>query len=110
MREWEVLYDCIRGLEKPFVIALNGLAAGSAFQVALLADFRIGHDGCQMGQPEINAGVDSNTGPWIMREMRGLSRMTAMALTGRMMPGSECHALALIQWIAPSDTVWEEIV
>src|SRR3546814_5570564 len=62
MREWEVLYDCIRGLEKPFVIALNGLAAGSAFQVALLADFRIGHDGCQMGQPEINAGVASNTG------------------------------------------------
>src|SRR3546814_11135506 len=27
MREWEVLYDCLRGLEKPFVIALNGLAA-----------------------------------------------------------------------------------
>ena len=34
--EWERLYDRIRSLSKPLIMALNGLAAGSAFQVALL--------------------------------------------------------------------------
>src|ERR1043166_3155633 len=42
MGEWDRLYDLIRSLSKPLVIALNGLAAGSAFQVALLGDIRIG--------------------------------------------------------------------
>ncbi|MFL5221425.1 MAG: enoyl-CoA hydratase/isomerase family protein, partial [Microvirga sp.] len=65
MREWEQLYDRLRSLSKPLVIALNGLAAGSAFQVALLGDMRVGHPGVTMGQPEINSGIASVTGPWI---------------------------------------------
>ena len=39
MGEWERLYDRIRSLSKPIIAALNGVAAGSAFQVALLCDF-----------------------------------------------------------------------
>src|SRR5690606_40760496 len=36
-------YNTMRRFGKPYVVALNGLAAGSAFQVALLADYRVGH-------------------------------------------------------------------
>src|SRR4051794_26235230 len=64
VNEWERLYDTIRSLSKPLIAALNGVAAGSAFQVALLCDFRIGHAGVRMGQPEINSGIASTTGPW----------------------------------------------
>ncbi|GAA5233355.1 enoyl-CoA hydratase/isomerase family protein [Verticiella sediminum] len=110
MREWEVLYDQIRAIPKPLVVALNGLAAGSAFQVALLADYRIGHDGCQMGQPEINAGVASNTGPWIIREMLGLARTYELALTGRMMSAAESHALGLINRLVPRERVLDESI
>src|SRR5262249_19584876 len=67
--EWEQLYDLIRSLSKPIIAALNGVAAGSAFQVALLCDFRVAHAGVRMGQPEIDSGIPSTTGPWIMREM-----------------------------------------
>src|ERR1700754_89906 len=75
MREWENYYDVLRSLSKPLIMALNGTAAGSAFQVALLGDIRVGHPGVRMGQPEINSGIASVTGPWIMREVLGLSRM-----------------------------------
>lgn len=57
MDEWKRLYGTIRGLSKPLIAALNGVAAGSAFQVSLLADFRIAHDGVKMGQPEIDSGI-----------------------------------------------------
>jgi enoyl-CoA hydratase len=96
IREWETYYDALRALPKPLVIALNGTAAGSAFQVALLGDIRVAHRGVKMGQPEINSGIASTTGPWLMREMLGLSRTIELTLTGRMMDAEECHRLGLI--------------
>lgn len=94
--EWRELYGTIRSLTKPLIAALNGLAAGSAFQVALLCDIRVGHEGVTMGQPEINFGIASNLGPWIMREHLGLSRMVELTLSGRMMSAAECSGYGLI--------------
>jgi enoyl-CoA hydratase len=105
MREWDRLYDRLRSLSKPLVMALNGLAAGSAFQVALLGDMRIGHPGVTMGQPEINSGIASVTGPWIMREMLGIARTIDLTLTGRMMEAEECRAIGLINRLVPAEQV-----
>jgi enoyl-CoA hydratase len=105
MSEWERLYDRLRSLSKPLVVALNGVAAGSAFQVALLGDIRIGHPGVTMGQPEINSGIASVTGPWIMKEMLGLARTTELTLTGRMMDAQECQTIGLISRLVPQDQV-----
>lgn len=107
MSEWERLYDRIRSLSKPIIAALNGVAAGSAFQVALLCDLRIGHDGVTMGQPEINSGIASVTGPWIMREMIGIARTIDLTLTGRMMDADECFRIGLINRIVPQQKVVE---
>lgn len=107
MGEWERLYDRIRSLSKPIIAALNGVAAGSAFQVALLCDLQIGHDGVTMGQPEINSGIASVTGPWIMREMIGIARTIDLTLTGRMMDADECFRIGLINRIVPKQKVME---
>ena len=108
IKEWDRLYDTIRALSKPLLMALNGLAAGSGFQVALLGDFRIGHPGVTMGQPEINAGIASTTGPWIMREIIGLARTIDLTLTGRMMEADECHAIGVINRLVPAERVMAE--
>lgn len=108
VREWERLYDTIRSLSKPIIAALNGVAAGSAFQVALLCDFRIGHPGVRMGQPEINSGIASTTGPWIMREIIGLSRTIDLTLSGRLMDATECEAIGIINRVVPCERVIEE--
>jgi enoyl-CoA hydratase/carnithine racemase len=105
MREWESYYDALRSLSKPLIMALNGTAAGSAFQVALLGDIRVGHPGVRMGQPEINSGIASVTGPWIMREMLGLSRTIELTLTGRLMDADECHRVGLLHHVVPADEV-----
>jgi enoyl-CoA hydratase len=108
VNEWERLYDTIRSLSKPLIAALNGVAAGSAFQVALLCDFRIGHAGVRMGQPEINSGIASTTGPWIMREMIGLARTIDLTLSGRLMESEECRSIGLINRIVPQERVMDE--
>ncbi len=106
--EWERLYDRIRSLSKPIIAALNGVAAGSAFQVALLCDFRVGHPGVTMGQPEINSGIASTTGPWIMREIIGLARTIDLTLTGRMLDAEECYRIGVISRLVPQDKVMSE--
>jgi enoyl-CoA hydratase len=108
VKEWERLYETIRSLSKPLIAALNGVAAGSAFQVALLTDFRVGHPGVRMGQPEINSGIASTTGPWIMREILGLARTIDLTLTGRLMDAEECRSLGLINRLVPQEKVLDE--
>lgn len=105
IREWETFYATLRRLTKPIVIALNGTAAGSAFQVALLGDIRIGHDAVKMGQPEINSGIASITGPWIMKEILGLSRTVELTLTGRMMDMEEAHRIGIVHHVVPREAV-----
>jgi enoyl-CoA hydratase len=104
--EWERYYATLRGLSKPLVMALNGTAAGSAFQVALLGDIRVGHPGVRMGQPEINSGIPSTTGPWIMNSMLGMSRTIELTLTGRLMDAEECHRIGLIHYLVPASEVF----
>lgn len=108
IKGWEHYYAVLRGLSKPLVMALNGTAAGSAFQVSLLGDIRVGHPGVRMGQPEINAGIASTTGPWIMNHMLGLSRTIELTLTGRLMEATECERLGLLHHVVPEEKVFEK--
>ncbi|MFM0008407.1 MULTISPECIES: enoyl-CoA hydratase/isomerase family protein [Paraburkholderia] len=108
VKEWQRYYAVLRGLKKPLVMALNGTAAGSAFQVALLGDIRIGHPGVRMGQPEINAGIASTTGPWIMNSMLGMSRTIELTLTGRLMDAEECKNIGLIHHVVAEEKVFEK--
>ena len=110
IEEWRSLYGLIRSLSIPLIAALNGVAAGSGFQVALLADIRIGHPGVRMGQPEINSGILSITGPWIMREMLGLSRTIELTLTGRMMDAQECLHIGLIHKMVAQEELMQEAI
>jgi len=105
IREWEVFYGTLRRLTKPIVMALNGTAAGSAFQVALLGDIRVAHADVTMGQPEINSGIASITGTWIMKEALGMSRTIELTLTGRMMAADECHRIGLVHHLVPRNEV-----
>jgi len=73
--------------------------------VALLCDFRIGHADVRMGQPEINSGIASTTGPWIMREMIGIARTIDLTLSGRMMDAAECLAIGLLNKVVPQEQV-----
>ncbi len=108
IEEFHTLYRTVRALEKPVIAAINGVTAGSAFQFALLTDVRIGHPGVLMGQPEINSGIASITGPWIMREVLGLSRTIELTLTGRMMNAGEALQNGVLHHVVEEEQVMEK--
>ena len=96
---WRDFYDALRNLDKPSIAALNGVAAGSAFQFSLLTDVRVGYPGSSMGQPEINSGIPSVLGPMLMFSRIGLSRTMELTLAGRMMEGPEAASVGLIHYM-----------
>ncbi|HSF96506.1 MAG TPA: enoyl-CoA hydratase/isomerase family protein [Thermohalobaculum sp.] len=99
---WRAFYDSMRDLDKPSVAALSGVAAGSAFQFALLMDVRVGHPGSSMGQTEINSGIPSVLGPMLMNSRIGFSRTTEAVLAGRVFSAKEAHELGLIHHMVES--------
>lgn len=107
---WHALFSGVRRMSKPTVAALNGVAAGSSFQFALLVDARVGHLGVRMGQPEINAGTASSMGPWVIHAVLGHILAYDLALTGRIMDGEECHRHGLFNRLVAADRVVDEAV
>lgn len=102
------LFRAVRGLDKPVVAAVNGVAAGSGFQFALLADLRIGHAGVRMGQPEVLSGIPSITGIWAMWGILGRAKTTEFALSGRLVDGPEAERLGLLSRLVGADEVKAE--
>ena len=101
-------YDVVRSLEKPLICALNGVAAGSGFQFVLLSDVVVGHPGAKTGQPEINSGIPSVFGPWIIAESLGRARAVELSLTGRLMEAEEAHRLGVIHHLVPQERVLDK--
>ena len=59
----------------------------------------------KLGQPEVNSGIPSILGPWIMEQSLGRSRTTELALSGRMMDAEECNRLGLIHHLVEPTAV-----
>jgi enoyl-CoA hydratase len=98
----------VRDLDKPCVAAVNGVAAGAGYQLALLCDLRIGHDGVRMGQPEINAGLASVIGVHLMSLTLGHAQTRDLALTGRLVEAGEALHLGLLTRLVPAADVLGE--
>lgn len=103
-------YEVVRRIEKPVVTALNGVAAGSAFQITMHTDIVVAHPGARMGQTEINSGIGSITGTYFMRECLGKTRAMELALSGRLMEAGELHSLGLVHHVVPQEHVLDRAV
>lgn len=105
VEDMQSLFACVRGFEKPVVGAINGVAAGLGFQLALMTDIRIAGTSTRMGQTEINLGLASMSGPWIMREIMGLAHTIEMTLTARLADADDCLRLGLVNEVVGDDEI-----
>lgn len=107
---FEHLYRAVLDLDQVTISAVNGVAAGSGFQFALLSDLRLGDESARMGQPEVHSGIPSITGVWAMRGILGRARTAEFALTGELVEGTTAHGLGLLNRLVDPGTVLDEAV
>lgn len=91
------------GLNKPVIAAVNGMAVGGGFELALSADLILAADHASFALPEINVGqlADAAT----IKLPRRIPHHVAMdlLLTGRWMAADEAKQWGLINEILPMD-------
>jgi len=92
-------------LEKPVIAAVNGLAVGGGFELALSCDLIVAAQGAGFFLPEASIGLIPNAGG-ILRLPRRLPRAIAMEmmLTGRRLSAKEALGFGLVnEMVSPGD-------
>ena len=105
INEFKQVYTAIRSAEIPVIAAINGVAAGSGFQLALLTDIRVSHSKARFGQVEINSGVVSIIGPWIIEKVLGMSKTIQLCLTGELIDGKEAKKNGIVNYLTQKEKV-----
>jgi crotonobetainyl-CoA hydratase len=84
-------------LQKPVIAAVNGMAAGGGFELALSCDLIVAADHAEFFLPEVNIGVAPDAGGAIRLPRRIPFHVAIeMMLSGRRMPASEAHGWGLV--------------
>lgn len=91
-------------LTKPVIAAVNGLAVGGGFELALAADLIVASDAAKFWLPEAQLGMLPDSGG-LLRLPKAIPARLAreMILTGRRMDAAEALALNLINRVVPGE-------
>jgi enoyl-CoA hydratase/carnithine racemase len=92
-------YDC----PKPLIAAVNGVAAGGGFEIALACDVVIAADSARFGLPEPRVGLIAGAGG-IHRLTRQipLKQAMGMLMTGRLVDAEEGRRLGFVNEVVPA--------
>ena len=98
----------LHDLNKPVIAAVNGMAVGGGFELALSSDLIVAADHAQFFLPEIFSGVLADAASF--RLPRRLPRQLAMEmlLTGRRMDAAEATRRGLVNAVTERDTLMDK--
>jgi 2-(1,2-epoxy-1,2-dihydrophenyl)acetyl-CoA isomerase len=87
----------MRGLEKPIVGAINGVAAGAGASIAFACDFRIAAEGASFALAFGRVGLVPDSGAtWLLPRLVGGARAAQIALLNDQIPASAALAIGLV--------------
>lgn len=104
-------------MTKPVIAAVNGVAMGGGFEIALACDIIIASEAATFALPEPKVGLAALAGG-LQRLPRqiGSKRALGMILTGRHVPAAEGYELGFVNVVVPADELmatarrWAEMV
>ncbi len=96
------------GGTKPIIAAVNGIAAGGGFELALACDLIIASENARFSLPEARIGLAALAGG-VHRLSREIPRKHAMGmlLTGRSVPAAEGVQLGFVNEVTPAGEVMD---
>ena len=97
------LIRALRGLRKPSIAAVNGVAAGAGASVALACDFRIASEHAKLVLAFIKVGLVPDSGAvWFLTKMIGSARALHLAATGEPLGAEEALRLGVFNQVVPA--------
>ncbi len=99
----------VRGLEKPVVAAVNGVAAGAGANLALACDFVFASSQASFIQAFAKIGLVPDTGgTFVLPRLVGMARATAMMMLGEKVSATQALELGMIYRVREPDVLLTE--
>ena len=96
-------------VEKPIIAAVNGIAAGAGFNIAVSADMIIAADNARFQQSFVKIGLIPDLGGMYYLPLRiGVPRAKELMMTGRFIEAKEAEAIGLVNRVVPPDQLMPE--
>jgi crotonobetainyl-CoA hydratase len=99
----------LRGLNKPVIAAVNGMAVGGGFELALSADMIYASDHSSFALPEINAGTLADAATVKLPKRIPYHIAMEMLYRGRWMDAAEAHRWGLVNEILPVEDLMDHV-
>ncbi len=95
------------GLNKPVIAAVNGMAVGGGFELALSADLILAAETARFSLPEITAGQLADAASIKLPRRMPYHVAMELLLTGRWMDPAEAKGWGLVNEIVPADDLMD---
>jgi len=93
----------IRRMPKPVVAAIQGIAAGGGFSLALACDFRVMETGAALKQAYTSAGLSiDGGGTFVLPRLVGLARALEIAAFDQPIPADKAYQWGLATRVVPA--------
>ncbi|MDP9928291.1 enoyl-CoA hydratase/carnithine racemase [Variovorax paradoxus] len=103
------LYEVFRGLGKPVIARINGVAAGAGLQIALMSDLRIASTQARFGMTEFKVGSAAIFGSALLHSIIGEAAMKRLVLLAEIVPAAQSLALGLVHEVVDDARLDERV-
>jgi 2-(1,2-epoxy-1,2-dihydrophenyl)acetyl-CoA isomerase len=101
--------QALQYLDKPYIAAVNGAAAGGGMDMAMQADIRFASDQARFGMSYVNVGLaPGDGGCWLLPRYVGIAKALHLIWTGEMIDAQEALRLGLVSRVIPHDSLMAE--
>lgn len=100
------VYNCT----KPTIAAVNGVAVGAGFSLAMACDIRIASEAARFSAIFVKRAIVADTGcTWFLPRLVGQERALEMMYTGRMVGAEEALRIGLVSEVVPAEQLSERV-
>ena len=94
----------LENLDKPYIAAINGPAAGAGMDMASMADIRIMSDKARVGMNYVRMGVlPGDAGCYFLPRIVGIAKAFELIWSGRMLDAEEAFQIGYVSKVVPHE-------
>lgn len=96
-------------MDKPVLVAVNGIATGAGMDMALMGDIRIASQSARFAETYIRIGIIAGDGgAWYLPRLIGLPKALELLWTGRFIEAEEAERIGLVNKVVPDEQLMNE--